>query len=199
LGGNFLVFAQGKLVAGAGRATYSNNLKLESCSHLQILKNMSFVLRSQLVAVLVSALGWAAPASAQTTLAAAPAPDALASASHFTDLCEAKLKLAPAQATSLHTYLDQEVNHLHVLAQNGLLGENPTLAATEADQLDAVVAKLLSPGQLHDFDKLRQTPQAQGYLRSMALLPTTPDNAAKNKQRQRRNTPMVAQRLDEVE
>jgi hypothetical protein len=144
-------------------------------------------------------LGWAAPASAQNAPAGAPAPDALASAGRFTELCEAKLKLAPDQATSLHTYLDQEVNYLHVLAQNGLLGENPALAATEANQLDAVVAKLLLPAQLHSYDKLRQTPQAQGYLRSMALLPTAPDNLAKTKQRQRRNAPMLAQRLDEVE
>lgn len=161
---------------------------------------MSFVLRSRLVAgLLVSALGWAAPAIAQTAPAAAPAPDALASAGHFTELCEAKLKLAPAQTASLHTYLDQEVNYLQGLAQNGIFGDTPNITATEADQLDAVVAKLLSPTQLHDFDKLRQTPQAQGYLRSMALLPTAPDNLAKTKQRQRRNASMVAQRLDEAD
>ena len=156
---------------------------------------MSFILRSQLVAaLLVSALGWAAPASAQT----APAPDALASAGRFAELCEAKLKLAPEQAASLHTYLDQEVNYLNVLALNGLASDTPNLTTTEADQLDAVVAKLLSPAQLHDFGKLRQTPQAQGYLRSMALLPAA-DNLAKTKQRPRRNAAMVAQRLDEVD
>ncbi|RZK60952.1 MAG: hypothetical protein EOO59_06260 [Hymenobacter sp.] len=141
-------------------------------------------------------LGWATPASAQTS---APAPDALASASRFAALCETKLKLAPEQATALRTYLDQEVNYLNVLALNGLAADTPSLTATEAGQLDAVVAKLLSPAQQHSFDKLQQTPQAQGYLRSMALLPAAPGNLAKTKQHQRRNTSMVAQRLDEAD
>jgi hypothetical protein len=114
-------------------------------------------------------------------------------------LCQTKLKLAPEQSASLHTYLYQEVNYLTVLAANGIAAETPDLAATESTQLDQVVAKMLAPGQVRDYQKLRQTPQAQAYLRDMALLPATPDNLAKGKQRKNRNSQMVAQRLDETE
>ncbi|RZA18236.1 MAG: hypothetical protein EOP93_11680, partial [Lysobacteraceae bacterium] len=48
----------------------------------------------------------AAPVLAQATLVAAPPTKAQASAGQFAQLCEAKLRLAPAQATSLRTYLD---------------------------------------------------------------------------------------------
>jgi hypothetical protein len=139
------------------------------------------------------------PALAQAGRAVAPAPGALASAGRFAELCQAKLKLAPEQAASLHTYLDQEVNYLTVLAANGLTADTPNLATTESTQLDQVVAKMLDPGQQRDYQKLRQTPQAQAYLRDMALLPTAPDNLAKGKQRKNRNAQMVAQRLDETE
>jgi hypothetical protein len=161
---------------------------------------MSSVLCRRLLAgFLVGALAWATPSLAQANLAVTPAPDALANAGRFTELCQAKLKLAPEQSSSLHTYLDQEVNYLSVLAANGLTSDTPNLVATESTQLDQVVAKMLTPGQLRDYQKLRQTPQAQTYLHSMALLPAAPDNLAKSKQRQRRNSQMVAQRLDEVE
>ncbi|MFD1873666.1 hypothetical protein [Hymenobacter bucti] len=161
---------------------------------------MSSVLcRRLLAALVVSASAWATPALAQAGRGAVPAPNAQASAGHFAELCQAKLKLAPEQATSLHTYLDQEVNYLNVLAVNGIAADTPSLTATEAQQLDQVLAKLLSPAQLRDFRKLAQTPQAQAYLQSMALLPAASDNLAKGKQRQRRNSEMVAQRLDEAE
>ena len=141
----------------------------------------------------------AAPAFAQASAAAAPPTKAQASAGQFAQLCEAKLKLAPAQAASLHNYLDQEVAYLAVLDANGLTEDTPNLTATESTQLDQVVAKMLAPGQLRDYQQLRQTPQAQAYLRDMALLPATPDNLAKGKQRKNRNSQMVAQRLDETE
>jgi hypothetical protein len=161
---------------------------------------MSSVLcRRLLASFLVGASAWAAPALAQANRAVTPAPDALANAGRFTELCQAKLKLAPEQSSSLHTYLDQEVNYLSVLAANGLTADTPNLTATESTQLDQVVVKMLTPGQVRDYQKLRQTPQAQTYLHCMALLPAAPDNLAKSKQRQRRNSQMVAQRLDEVE
>lgn len=160
---------------------------------------MRSILYARLLAgLLVSASAWATPALAQAGRAGAPAPDAPASASHFAELCQAKLKLAPEQAASLHTYLDQEVNYLNVLAANGLTADTPNLAITESTQLDQVIAKL-APGQQRDYEKLRQTPQAQAYLHSMALLPTASDNLAKGKQRKNRNAQMVAQRLDETE
>ena len=139
----------------------------------------------------------AAPAFAQATLVAAPPTKAQASAGQFAQLCETKLKLAPEQASSLHTYLDQEVTYLAVLDANGLTNETPDLTTTESAQLDQVLAKMLAPGQLRDYQKLRQTPQAQTYLRDMALLPDSPDNFAKtNKAKQRRNAQMMAQRPD---
>jgi hypothetical protein len=159
----------------------------------------SILYRRLLVALVVSASAGAAPALAQVGRAVAPASNAPASAGHFVELCQAKLKLAPEQSTSLHTYLDQEVNYLTVLAANGIAAETPDLAATESTQLDQVVAKMLAPGQVRDYQKLRQTPQAQAYLRDMALLPATADNLAKGKPRKNRNSQMVAQRLDETE
>lgn len=158
---------------------------------------MSYVLYRYLLAgLLLSAAGLvAAPAQAQVS-AAAPAPTAPASAGQFAQLCEAKLKLAPGQAAALHTYLDQEVAYLNVLAANGLTADTPDLTATESGQLDQVVAKL-APGQQRDYQKLRQTPQAQAYLRSMALLPDSPENVAKaNKAKQRRTAQMMAQRAE---
>jgi len=137
----------------------------------------------------------AAPAFAQASAVAAPPTKAQASAGQFAQLCEAKLKLAPAQAASLHNYLDQEVAYLAVLDANGLTEDTPNLTATESTQLDQVVAKMLAPGQLRDYQQLRQTPQAQAYLRDMALLPDGPENTAKtNKAQQRRNAKMMAQR-----
>lgn len=159
----------------------------------------SILYRRLLAALVVSASTGAAPALAQGGRVVAPAPNAPASASHFAELCQTKLKLAPEQSASLHTYLDQEVNYLTVLAANGIAAETPDLAATESTQLDQVVAKMLAPGQVRDYQKMRQTPQAQAYLRDMALLPATPDNLAKGKQRKNRNSQMVAQRLDEVD
>ena len=158
----------------------------------------SILYRRLLAGLLVSASAWAFPALAQNNRVV-PAPDALANAGRFTELCQAKLKLAPEQSSSLHTYLGQEVNYLNVLAVNGIAAETPNLVATEAQQFDQVMGRLLSPTQLRDFRKLEQTPQAQAYLHSMALLPAAPDNLAKGKQRQRRNSQMVAQRFDETE
>ncbi|MGI4864758.1 MAG: hypothetical protein ACRYFZ_12615 [Janthinobacterium lividum] len=162
---------------------------------------MSYVSNRLVAGLLLSASGLLiAPAMAQTGLAATPTPAAQASAGQFAQLCETKLKLAPEQTASLHTYLDQEVNYLNVLAVNGLTADTPNLTATESEQLDQVVAKILSPGQLRDYGKLRQTPQAQTYLRSMALLPDSPENFAKtNKAKQRRNAQMMAQRADAPE
>jgi hypothetical protein len=137
----------------------------------------------------------AAPVFAQASAVAAPPTKAQASAGQFAQLCETKLRLAPEQAASLHNYLDQEVTYLAVLDANGLTDETPDLTATESTQLDQVVAKMLAPGQLRDYQKLRQTPQAQTYLRDMALLPDGPENFAKtNKAKQRRNAAMMAQR-----
>ena len=155
----------------------------------------SILYRQLLAALLVSASAGAAPALAQVGRAVAPASNAPASAGHFVELCQTKLKLVPEQSASLHTYLDQEVNYLTVLAANGIAAETPDLAATEGTQLDQVVAKMLAPGQLRDYQKLRQTPQAQTYLRDMALLPDSPENFAKtNKAKQRRAAQMMAQR-----
>jgi hypothetical protein len=162
---------------------------------------MSSKLYRQLLAgLLMSASAWATPALAQANRAGAPAANATASASQFTELCQAKLKLAPEQSSSLHTYLDQEVNYLHILAVNGIAADTPNLTATEGAQLDQVLAKMLAPGQLRDYQKLRQTPQAQTYLRDMALLPDNPENFAKmNKAKQRRASQMMAQRAEETE
>ncbi len=162
---------------------------------------MRYVLYRRLLAsLLVSASGLAMPALAQTTAVVTPASGAQASAGQFAQLCETKLKLAPEQASSLHTYLDQEVTYLNVLAKNGLTADTPDLTATESGQLDQVVAKMLAPAQLRDYQKLRQTPQAQTYLRDMALLPDSPENFAKtNKAKQRRNAQMMAQRADAAE
>lgn len=160
----------------------------------------SILYRRLLAGLLVSASAWATPALAQANRAGVPSPDALASAGHFTELCQAKLKLAPAQSSSLHTYLDQEVNYLHVLAVNGIAADTPNLTTTEAQQLDQVLAKMLAPGQLRDYQKLRQTPQAQTYLHSMALLPADAENVAKmNKAKQRRTSQMMAQRAEETD
>ncbi|TVT40373.1 hypothetical protein FNT36_12900 [Hymenobacter setariae] len=159
----------------------------------------SILYRRLLAGLLVSASAWATPALAQAGRAATPAPNAQASAERFTELCQTKLKLAPEQSSLLRTYLDQEVNYLNVLAVNGIATETPNLTATEAQQLDQVLGKLLSASQLRDYRKLEQTPQAQAYLGSMALLPTNPDNLAKGKHRQRRNSTMMAQRFDETE
>lgn len=160
---------------------------------------MSYVLCRRLLAgLLLSAAGLlAAPAMAQASLTVAPATPAQASAGQFVQLCETKLKLAPEQAASLHTYLDQEVTYLHVLAANGLTPETPDLTANENAQLTQVVAKLLTPNQLRDYGKLRQTPQAQTYLRTMALLPDSPENGAKpSKAKQRRTAQLMAQRAE---
>ena len=160
---------------------------------------MSYMLCRRLLAgLLLSALALvAAPVFAQAALVAAPPTKAQASAGQFAQLCEAKLKLAPAQAASLHAYLDQEVTYLAVLDANGLAADTPDLTATESTQLDQVVAKMLAPGQLRDYQKLRQMPQAQTYLRDMALLPDGPENLAKtNKAQQRRNAKMMAQRAE---
>lgn len=160
---------------------------------------MSYMLSRRLLAglLLSAAVLVAVPVFAQTTAVAAPPTKAQASAGQFAQLCETKLKLAPAQATSLRTYLDQEVTYLAVLDANGLTEETPDLTATESTQLDQVVAKMLVPGQLRDYQKLRQTPQAQTYLRDMALLPDGPENFAKaNKAKQRRAAQMMAQRPD---
>ncbi|RZK62365.1 MAG: hypothetical protein EOO59_02745 [Hymenobacter sp.] len=160
---------------------------------------MSYVLCRRLLAgLLLSTAGLlAAPAQAQASLTVAPATPAQASAGQFARLCETKLKLAPEQAASLHTYLDQEVSYLNVLAANGLAADTPDLTSTENEQLNRVVAKLLTPGQLRDYGKLRQTPQAQTYLRTMALLPDGPENAAKpSKAQQRRTAQMMAQRAE---
>jgi len=160
---------------------------------------MSYMLSRRLLAgLLLSAAALvAAPAFAQATLVAAPPTKAQVSAGQFAQLCETKLKLAPEQAASLHTYLDQEVTYMAVLDANGLTADTPNLTATESTQLDQVVAKMLAPGQLRDYQKLRQTPQAQAYLRDMALLPDSPENYAKtNKAKQRRNAQMMAQRPD---
>ncbi len=158
---------------------------------------MSYLLYSRLLAGLLwsaAALG-AAPALAQASAVIAPPTKAQRSAGQFAQLCESKLKLAPAQATALHTYLDQEVTYLAVLDANGLTEDTPNLTATESTQLDQVVTKMLAPGQLRDYQQLRQTPQAQAYLRDMALLPDGPENTAKtNKAQQRRNAKMMAQR-----
>ena len=158
---------------------------------------MSYMLSRRLLAgLLLSASALvAAPVFAQATLVAAPPTKAQASAGQFAQLCETKLKLAPEQASSLHTYLNQEVAYLAVLDANGLTVDTPDLTATESTQLDQVVAKMLAPGQLRDYQQLRQTPQAQTYLRNMALLPDGPENMAKtNKAQQRRNAKMMAQR-----
>ncbi|MBJ6143211.1 hypothetical protein [Hymenobacter sp. BT559] len=159
----------------------------------------SILYRRLLAGLLVSAAAGGMPALAQTGRAAVPAPNAQASAERFAELCQAKLKLAPEQSSSLRTYLDQEVNYLKVLAANGIATETPNLTATEAQQLDQVMGKLLSASQLRDYRKLEQTSQAQTYLVSMALLPANADNLAKDKRRQRRNSTMMAQRLDETE
>lgn len=158
----------------------------------------SILYRRLLAGLLVSASAWATPALAQAGREVAPARNAQASAGQFTELCQTKLKLAPEQSASLHTYLDQEVNYLNVLAANGLTTDTPNLTVTESTQLDQVMGKLLSSSQLRDYHKLAQTPQAQMYLQSMALLPAS-DNLAKGKQRKNRNSQMVAQRLDETE
>ena len=165
---------------------------------------MRYVLYRRLLAgLLLSTSSWLTSAQAQPTQPGVPASNAQTSAGRFTELCTTKLKLAPEQAASLHAYLDQEVTYLNVLAQNGLTAETPNLVTAETQQLDQVVAKLLSPSQLQDFQKLAQTAPAQAYLRSMALLPAAPDNLAKAdkpKQRQRRTSrSMMAQRLDATE
>ncbi|RZK63286.1 MAG: hypothetical protein EOO59_00115 [Hymenobacter sp.] len=136
----------------------------------------------------------ATPAAAQASRTSAPAAGAPASAGQFAQLCATKLKLAPVQAAALHTYLDQEVNYLNILAVNSLAADTPDLTATESGQLDQVVAKLLTTTQLRDYHKLRQMPQAQTYLRSMALLPDGPANYAKpSRAQQRRNAQLMAQ------
>jgi hypothetical protein len=150
--------------------------------------------RRWLAGLLISFLAGASPALAQPQ-AAAPAPDALASAQRFTELCTAKLQLAPAQATALHTYLDQEVDYLGGLALNGLTPATPALVPSEAEQLGQVMARLLSVTQLQQFQKLVQTAPAQACLRSMALLPETPTHLAHNQPRPRHNAPLVAQHL----
>ena len=163
---------------------------------------MSYVLCSRLLGglLLSTASLLAIPAAAQASLTVAPASKAQVSAQQFAQLCETKLKLAPAQTASLHTYLDQEVTYLHVLAANGLTADTPNLTDTETEQLDRVVAKILAPGQLRGYQKLRQTPQAQAYLQDMALLPDSPANVAKtNKAKQRRTSQMMAQRVDAAE
>ena len=160
---------------------------------------MSYMLSRRLLAglLLSASVLVAAPVFAQSTPIAVPPTKAQASAGQLAKLCETKLKLAPEQASSLHTYLDQEVAYLAVLDANGLTADTPDLTATESTQLDQVVAKMLAPGQLRDYQKLRQTPQAQTYLRDMALLPDGPENMAKtNKAQQRRNAKMMAQRAE---
>lgn len=152
--------------------------------------------RHLLASLLIGVTAGGGPALAQT---AGPTPDALASAKRFTELCGAKLQLGPAQTTALHTYLDQEVRYLNVLALNGLTPTNPAFMPTEAEQLGQVMARLLSPAQLQQFHQLEQTAPAQACLRSMALLPETPASLAERQQRPRRNSQMVAQRLDEVD
>jgi len=159
----------------------------------------SILCRRLLAGLLVSTAAWATPALAQAGRAAVPAPNAQASAEQFAELCQTKLKLAPEQSSSLRTYLGQEVNYLNVLAANGIATETPNLTAAEAQQFDQVMGKLLSANQLRDYRKLEQTSQAQTYLVSMALLPTNADNMAKGKQRQRRNSNMMAQRFGETE
>jgi hypothetical protein len=160
----------------------------------------SILCRRLLAGMLVSASVWATSALAQTSRVAAPAPNAVASVGHFTELCQTKLKLAPEQSSSLRTYLDQEVNYLNVLAVNGIAADTPNLTATEGAHLDEVLAKMLAPGQLRDYQKLRQTPQAQSCLRDMALLPDSPENFAKtNKAKQRRTAQMMAQRAEDAE
>lgn len=154
--------------------------------------------RRLLAGLLIGVTAWAGPARAQPR-GAGPTPDALTSAKRFTELCAAKLQLAPAQTAALHTYLDQEVRYLNVLALNGLTPASPALMPTEAEQLSQVMARLLSPAQLQQFHQLEQTAPAQACLRSMALLPETPASLAKTKQRPPRNSQMVAQRLDEVD
>lgn len=154
--------------------------------------------RRLLASLLLSVTAWPGPALALPR-ATGPTPDALVSAQRFTELCTAKLQLAPAQTTALHTYLDQEVSYLNVLALNGLAPATPALVPTEAEQLGQVMVRLLSPTQLQQFHQLEQTAPAQACLRSMALLPEPPASLAKGKQHPRRNSQMVAQRLDEVE
>ena len=161
----------------------------------------SVLCRRLLAGLLLGAAAWAAPAMAQSALlaghpAGTPAPDARTSATRFVALCEKQLQLAPEQAASLHTYLDQEVTYLGTLAANGLDPEPPTLVPTEAEQLNQVMVRLLSPGQLRQFRQLAQTPQAQAYLHSMALLPESATSIAKSKQNKRRTSQMLAQRLD---
>jgi DMSO/TMAO reductase YedYZ molybdopterin-dependent catalytic subunit len=162
---------------------------------------MSCVLSRRLLAglLLSTAALVAAPALAQATLVAAPPTKAQAGAGQFAQLCEAKLKLAPAQTAALHTYLDQETTYLAVLDANGLTEDTPDLTTTESTQLDQVVAKMLAPGQQRDYQKLRQMPQAQTYLRDMALLPDGPENLAKSKERKNRTSQMMAQRADGAE
>ena len=165
---------------------------------------MSCVLcRCLLTGLVFGAAAWAAPVGAQALTqndaaqVAAPASDAPASASRFVELCTTKLRLEPTQATALHTYLDQELTYLGVLTANGIASETPNLVPTEAQQLDRVMTRLLSAGQLQAYRQLQLTPAAQTYLRGMALLP--PDAAAstaKAKQHPHRKGAMLAQRLD---
>ena len=160
----------------------------------------SLLCRQLLAGLLISASAWATPALAQANRAGVPAANAAASAGQFAELCQTKLKLVPEQSSALHAYLDQEVNYLHVLAVNGIATETPNLTATEGAQLDQVLANMLAPGQLRDYQKLRQTPQAQAYLRDMALLPDNAESVAKmNKAKQRRTSRMMAQRAEETD
>ena len=153
---------------------------------------MAYMLsRRWLAGVVVGACNLVLSATAQ---AGAPAPNAAASAGHFVALCENRLQLAPAQATALHTYLDQEIDYLRVLALRPPAPETSDLLPTETQQLGQVMGRLLSPAQLRQYRQLQQTPQAQAYLRSMALLPDEPARLAK-RQPQRRTAGMVAQRL----
>ena len=163
--------------------------------------------RRWLAGFVLGALSWAAPALAQSARKAgltspapverpgAPAPDAAASADRFVALCQAKLQLAPEQSTALHTYLDQEVDYLRVLALRPPTPPDPTgLVPTETQQFGQVMVHLLSPGQLRQYHQLQTTPPAQACLRSMALLPDVPASLAKKNQR--RLNEMLAQRLD---
>ncbi len=153
--------------------------------------------RRWLAGFVLGALCWAAPAWAQSAHKAVPAPDAAASADRFVALCQTKLQLAPEQSTALHTYLDQEVDYLRVLALRPPTPPDPTgLLPTETQQFGQVMVHLLSPGQLRQYRQLQATPPAQACLHSMALLPDEPASLAKNKKNQRRTNEMLAQRLD---
>jgi hypothetical protein len=115
--------------------------------------------------VFIAASGFA---SAAHSLSKPPVgPPALAE--EFVQACSSRLDLSEAQRTSLRTYLEQEIEYMHVQAVNHPAAEVAALIPAEREQLQRVAGRLLSPGQLRQFRELEATPQMKAYLKQMSL------------------------------